>query len=221
MKLNPGWELKVWTLKNISQLDLHEELYQRFKGLKSRFETLALVDLVKVKLAAQYGGIVMDYDYVCVKPFDEIAYRYNYLVAVEPASIYANIPITNTGFIAATPGHEIANLISNNFEKYYLDPEYKARIWKDMDNHAFEGPWEAIRGQSVVAYSILDYCNEKIETCDGVIILPAAYLECPFFSGIKLAAFRTRPLDLALALVYKYTLNNGSLWWFKDNENVE
>lgn len=50
MDLNPDWELKVWTMKNISKLDLNEELFERFKEMRNKYEILVLADLVKYVL---------------------------------------------------------------------------------------------------------------------------------------------------------------------------
>lgn len=87
----------------------------------------------------------MDYDYVCIKPFDEIAYRYNYVIGLEPMWHYTNVPITNVGFKASTPDHFMAKLTLKNYERYFSDPEYKASLWKDMDNHTFEDVWDSVR----------------------------------------------------------------------------
>ena len=40
---------------------------------------------IAVKALQKYGGIYMDIDYVCMKPFDELAYKYSYFSGVEPA----------------------------------------------------------------------------------------------------------------------------------------
>jgi mannosyltransferase OCH1-like enzyme len=32
-----------------------------------------------------YGGFIIDLDYVCLQPLEELAYRYSYVSSLEPA----------------------------------------------------------------------------------------------------------------------------------------
>jgi len=39
---------------------------------------------MKHKVLSQIGGVFIDADYVCLKPFDEIAYRYRFVIGLTP-----------------------------------------------------------------------------------------------------------------------------------------
>lgn len=51
----------------------------------------------------KYGGVFIDFDYVCLKPLDELAYRYSFFAGLEPPPSYARIPITSVAMIGSVP----------------------------------------------------------------------------------------------------------------------
>ena len=55
------------------------------------------------------GGIVLDIDTICLKPLDELVYKYSFFAGSEPSSINYISPTINFGLIGATPNHPIVN----------------------------------------------------------------------------------------------------------------
>jgi len=49
----------------------------------------------------KFGGVFLDTDYVCVRPFDELVYKYEYFSGFEPYDTWSAVPIINTGLQAA------------------------------------------------------------------------------------------------------------------------
>lgn len=66
-KINPNWEYKLWCEKEIQDLELiNIELYNNIKnyGAKS--------DIARYEILQRFGGIYLDTDFECVKPFDNL-----------------------------------------------------------------------------------------------------------------------------------------------------
>lgn len=57
-------------------------------------------DYIEYLVLYHYGGVFMDTDFVCLKPFDELAYRYSYFSGFEPPSDYIEMPLTSNALIA-------------------------------------------------------------------------------------------------------------------------
>jgi len=57
---------------------------------------------------------------VCLEPFDEIAYKYEYVVGMEPCYYWARVPSINSGFMAVKPGHPIAKNVFRMFEEFNI-----------------------------------------------------------------------------------------------------
>jgi mannosyltransferase OCH1-like enzyme len=59
----------------------------------------------------KYGGIFMDSDYNCLKPFSELVYRYSYFSALEGPYLVYNILPTSVAIIGAAKGNEVMKTI--------------------------------------------------------------------------------------------------------------
>jgi hypothetical protein len=55
----------------------------------------------------KYGGVFMDFDWVCIKPLDELAYRYTYFSAFEPPAPFSAQPLSSVAIIGATQHNSI------------------------------------------------------------------------------------------------------------------
>ena len=89
MKINEGWDYKLWTKQNIHELDFNWDLFDSL--LEKRWFT-ALKDYAQIVALKQFGGVFMDLDFVCEKPFDELAYRFSYFSSLEPNYIWSMVP---------------------------------------------------------------------------------------------------------------------------------
>jgi mannosyltransferase OCH1-like enzyme len=93
IELHPGWEYKLWTDKDVDALNLvNKKLYDAIDnvGVKS--------DILRYEILYRYGGLYIDTDFKCIKPFDDLLYldffsgegdetprrTYNGLIACKP-----------------------------------------------------------------------------------------------------------------------------------------
>jgi hypothetical protein len=80
----------------------------------------------------------MDLDYICVKPFSELVYRYSYFSGLEPPIVLYNIVPTSVAIIGVAKDNQIMKTIRENFELFYTDP-----ITRDFyHTHFGERKWD-------------------------------------------------------------------------------
>jgi len=96
-KMNPDWEYKLWLdadafdlkMVNRSVFDATTNL-----GMKS--------DIMRYEILNQFGGLYVDTDFECIKPFDDLMYL-DFFTGIS-YDIKAELYI---GILASTPGHPI------------------------------------------------------------------------------------------------------------------
>ncbi len=127
-KLNPDWEYRFWTNKDVEELDFDlKDLFMRTPnwGEKS--------DILRAELLDRFGGLYVDTDFECIKPFNDLNHKYDFYVGLEPphdgdvTSSAPHITISDA-LIGSTPGHPIIKkwkkLIRarwNEYEQRYPD----------------------------------------------------------------------------------------------------
>lgn len=65
-------------------------------------------DYFEYTILYEHGGFFLDYDTMCVKPMDELAYRYRFFGHLEPWSLLNEESQTNVGVMGSEPGNPIA-----------------------------------------------------------------------------------------------------------------
>jgi hypothetical protein len=66
----------------------------------------------------------MDLDMICLKPLDELVYRYNFFAAIEPPLLWSKIPVINMGLLASTANNPVLDITLDNLIKYYTDKAF-------------------------------------------------------------------------------------------------
>lgn len=70
----------------------------------------------------------MDYDFVCVRPFDELVHRYSYFSNLEPVVHWSKVPWISRALIAASANNTLLKHIYDDLIKYLTDVEYRIYI---------------------------------------------------------------------------------------------
>jgi len=98
IKNHPNWEYKLWTDKDISRLNMkNQRLYNSAKNYGEKS------DIVRYEVLYQFGGLYVDTDFECLKPFDILHHICDFY-----AGIVANPQVvTFNGLIAAKARHPI------------------------------------------------------------------------------------------------------------------
>lgn len=100
-KFNPDWEYKLWTDANIGDVQIaSRKLFESIKnyGQKS--------DFLRFHILKQFGGIYVDTDFECLKPFDDLLYL-DFLISVG----YPTKVELYTGIIGCIPNHPIISRV--------------------------------------------------------------------------------------------------------------
>jgi len=100
-KHNPGWEYRLWTDKDVDEIEMKNP---KLLGMLSNYG--AKSDFMRYHIINQYGGIYIDTDFECVKSFDDLTYL-DFLIGVG----YDSIPQLYVGLIGSVPHHPIMERI--------------------------------------------------------------------------------------------------------------
>ena len=79
-RLNPGWEFRLYDDDENAALvrDHFPELAETFASYPKNINR---IDAVRLLYLAKFGGIYMDLDYTCLRPFDELLAGVDVLMA--------------------------------------------------------------------------------------------------------------------------------------------
>jgi inositol phosphorylceramide mannosyltransferase catalytic subunit len=205
----PDWEYKLWTEKEINDLELinkDEYEYETFYNGKS--------DIIRYEILKKYGGIFMDSDSLWIKEsklsINDILKRtekYGFFCAKEPKNnnIYAN------GVIGSIPNHKIMNDMINHIKYNYFELKKKIKLERQI--------W-----QVTGTYHFSNIVNTNYKNYNNVLILEHTYFFPVSFHQNNLNE-DTSKLHIkypnAIMFQYGYTtnniLNNNCMKKFIDN----
>jgi hypothetical protein len=61
----------------------------------------------------------MDLDYTCLKPLDELAYRYRFFSLINPPLPFSKLPVTSLSIIGSSNNHPMLNKLREYLTDYY------------------------------------------------------------------------------------------------------
>ncbi len=96
-KFNPDWEYKLWTDANTNEVVLPDR--NLFNSIRSMGQKS---DYLRYHILNQFGGLYIDTDFECLKPFDSLSYLDFYTGIGYPAEVELYI-----GLIGCVPNHFI------------------------------------------------------------------------------------------------------------------
>lgn len=74
---HPDWEYKLWTDKEIENENLiNRKLYNRVENLGAK------ADILRCEILFKYGGVYADTDFICLKPFDDLVNRLDFICGI-------------------------------------------------------------------------------------------------------------------------------------------
>lgn len=155
--LHPDWIYKLWTLDEIAELpDIDVDILAH---LNKYYLKCNVKDYSMLQVLREYGGIFLDMDYICVRPFDEIAQRYRYFSSLEPPFIWQKIPATSFSLIGSEANGTFVNEIIEKFELYTKDIDYAVFINTEYSPDKTEGPHSTFV-QFLIGLTIYDNCKD-------------------------------------------------------------
>ncbi len=172
--LHPDWEYKLWTEKEIENWNFAtKDLYLKARNYQEK------TNIIRVAAVQQYGGIYLDTDILCIKPFDALLEYYDFFAGLEPNFINHWIPVMNNAFIAAKPNHPL-------FTEYFqsLRDNWDQRII-EYENQTLDEPLYYLLSRISLNNSFPQFSRSIMHHLrnnnDRSVVLPIEYL-FPFFS---------------------------------------
>lgn len=105
---HPDWIYKLWTDKDVKSIKLHNQnLYDRTKSYIEK------ADILRYELLEKFGGLYVDLDFECLKPFDKLHYRYDFYTGISHNN---QGEIVNNAVIACHRNHPLIKAIIRNIK---------------------------------------------------------------------------------------------------------
>lgn len=167
-KTNPGWEYKLWTDKELAELSYNKDVTAK---LTKRLDIKK--DYLMHYILEKEGGVFLDVDYACFKPFDQLNDKYDAWFAIEPSGWWRKIPGISYSIIAAKPKHPIIAKTLKDIESYVLNVDYRRKHNIEY-SHKYVVPEEIFAVvQLLEVFSIHEYC--KSNNCSDIMVFPPTY----------------------------------------------
>ena len=107
-RFHPTWEYKLWTDKDVEGFGLkNKELFYKAVNMGQRS------DIFRYEILNRHGGLYIDTDFECLKPFDDLLYL-DFFTGIS----YDTKMVLYVGLIATVPGHPIIEKCVNLIGSY-------------------------------------------------------------------------------------------------------
>lgn len=104
-KFHPDWTVRLWTDEDIPLFNLWNiEAFERANNYGEKS------DIFRYEILYRYGGLYVDTDFECLKPFDHLHKSCEFYAGIA----YDRSPILYNGLIGASPRHPILKACINN-----------------------------------------------------------------------------------------------------------
>lgn len=122
--LNPGWEYKLWTNKDVeSILAINPKYTSLYKEYEKHGHFTGQKDILEFLILYKNGGLFLDADIKCIKSFESLHYNYDFYSALEPANRWASIPIMTNAIVGSKKNNQIfidtLNLALQKYDSMY------------------------------------------------------------------------------------------------------
>ena len=106
---HPDWEYKLWTEKELETFDMHNrDLFDQASNYAEK------ANILRYEILYQFGGLYVDTDFKCLKPFDILNESFEFYCGVETIRRQVNI---SNALIGAIPKHPIMEYCVKKIKK--------------------------------------------------------------------------------------------------------
>jgi len=123
MKINPGWEFKLWTDED-NEILIQNDFTHLYDLYMSYDVNIKRIDFARYVFLHQQGGVYMDMDFACLRPLNTIleGIHGQFVVASQyPKHNFKDIGFYANAFMATPPNHKILDTIFAEAPKHNID----------------------------------------------------------------------------------------------------
>eukprot|EP00401_Gymnodinium_catenatum_P066950 CAMPEP_0117511390 /NCGR_PEP_ID=MMETSP0784-20121206/28483_1 /TAXON_ID=39447 /ORGANISM="" /LENGTH=351 /DNA_ID=CAMNT_0005307061 /DNA_START=60 /DNA_END=1111 /DNA_ORIENTATION=+ len=113
-EMHPAWEHRLWTDADVEEAGLPPALAQAFTKAENPAEKS---DILRLWLVSQHGGLYVDVDFECLRPFDGFHRRYSFFTGVSNVGAFE----LNNGLFAACPGHPVMRFLCDHVARPWAE----------------------------------------------------------------------------------------------------
>lgn len=99
---HPDWEYRLWT-----DADLADFAFSDKKRFLKAINKAEQADILRYEILYRYGGLYVDTDFECLKPFDPLHMHCDFYCGLEAKLAHHNRPAMGNALIGSIPGHPI------------------------------------------------------------------------------------------------------------------
>lgn len=118
---HPDWEYYLWADSDAEIVLERSPLASAFARAKNPAERS---DILRLEIILQHGGLYVDVDFECMRPFDGMHHKYSFYCGVSNVGAFE----LNNGLFAASPGHPVLQFLRN-----HVSSPWPAWGHKDVD----------------------------------------------------------------------------------------
>ncbi|KAJ0399368.1 hypothetical protein P43SY_009682 [Pythium insidiosum] len=120
---HPGWQYVFWTFED--QVALFEQLYPKYLPIIHNLTMVSVSDMARYAALHYFGGLYVDLDFECLKPFDQLHHDNDAFLSYEPgphAVLLENAkgPAICNALLASAPGHPFWLQVLDNIYDAWL-----------------------------------------------------------------------------------------------------
>ena len=143
--LNPDWVFKLWAEEDCR--DLVESHYPNLTALYDNYDVkIKQIDMVRYLMLNLYGGLYLDMDMLCLRPFGKLLNNSTDFVVANQERPDAAYSLYPNAFMASPPQHKIFTEIFSSLPRsanasvvYATGPNFLTRILRET-----KFPWRAL-----------------------------------------------------------------------------
>ncbi len=145
---NPDWKYRLWTEEDFNQVIIpNRKLFNSITNVAQKS------DFLRYHILNQFGGLYVDTDFECLKPFDDFAYLNFYTGIGYPKELELYI-----GLIASVPNHPVLE-----------------RIIRQMTVVKYAGRWRNMFHTTGSFFFTRMFLEEVDKETKGVVAFPMEY----------------------------------------------
>ena len=163
LKNHPSWQYKLWTDADIESFHLeNQELYNAAKNYGQRS------DILRYEILYRYGGLYIDVDFKCIKPFDLLHHCYDFYTGLFDIATGT----AANGLIGCAPDHPIMKEMIKSLKTISKESEYLDIIkltGPDFFTNIFLKTYEQSPGRAIVFPCTFFYPSPNTAQFAGII----------------------------------------------------